>query len=161
MSKEVKKTIDSMLDRLETVTNETKELKKGLIALQKIHDQQVNLVKQKSKTTPKNVASQRTVPKELAKLLKIKGKLSKIDVTHKLYGYIDENKLKDLENKKNINPNSALKKALGIKKNELLTYDNLQTFIDRVYGDSRPTSEESSDFSDEEQMLEDDSDEEP
>ncbi len=143
MSKDFTEAIDKLTGTLDKMKE---EYKKGLKTLKKIHDQEIKILKKEKKDNVSSIASQRKVPNDLVKLLKLKkkDKYTKTDIIHKLYEYIDDKHLKDSENKKIIHPDNALIKALCIKKNELLTYDNFITFVDRGYGDSEADADDNS-----------------
>ena len=55
------------------------------------------------------------------------------DVTQALYAYIKEHKLQDSESKLTINPNEKLCKLLDIDQTHKLTYQNLQTHMNKHY----------------------------
>jgi hypothetical protein len=56
-------------------------------------------------------------------------KISRLELTQKIYKYIKDNNLQNPINKRIINPNSALKKLLDLKSNDQLTFLNLQRYL--------------------------------
>lgn len=55
--------------------------------------------------------------------------MARTDVSKEIHRYIKEHKLQDSGNGRNIVPDAALAKLLGVKKDDKLTYFNLQKFL--------------------------------
>lgn len=55
--------------------------------------------------------------------------MARTEVTKELQKYILNNKLQDPSNRRNINPDAKLRKLLGMKKSDSLTYFNLQKWM--------------------------------
>ena len=55
------------------------------------------------------------------------------DVTKAFSAYIEAHKLKDAVKGHTIHPDEAMRKVLGIKADEVLTYRNVQTFLYKLY----------------------------
>ena len=55
--------------------------------------------------------------------------MARTEVTKELQKYILSNKLQDPSNRRNINPDAKLRKLLGMKKSDSLTYFNLQKWM--------------------------------
>lgn len=55
------------------------------------------------------------------------------DVTRAFSAYVDSHKLKDAEKGHTIHPDAAMRKVLGLKEGENLTYRNIQSFLYKLY----------------------------
>jgi len=55
------------------------------------------------------------------------------DVTRAFSAYVDAHKLKDAEKGHTIHPDAAMRKVLGVKEGEALTYRNIQTYLYKLY----------------------------
>jgi len=141
-NKEIKE-IEKKVEKLQ------KDLKSTMTLLDKV--KKVQITDKKVDKTPKNGNfTLIEVPTKIKKLLNIKDdvKRSRMEITHLLYEYIDKKKLKNPKDNKQINPNDQLKKAFEMKKNEKLTFENFQKFLDRVYSSSDSSDDESEESSD-------------
>ncbi len=76
-----------------------------------------------------------TLKDELCSFLgKSKGtKMTPADVTRAFSAYVDSHKLKDAEKGHTIHPDSAMRKVLGVKEGETLTYRNIQSYLYKLY----------------------------
>ena len=55
------------------------------------------------------------------------------DVTRAFSAYVDKHKLKDAEKGHTIHPDPAMRKVLGVKEDEALTYRNIQSYLYKLY----------------------------
>ena len=55
------------------------------------------------------------------------------DVTRAFSAYVDSHKLKDAEKGHTIHPDVAMRKVLGVKEGETLTYRNIQSYLYKLY----------------------------
>jgi chromatin remodeling complex protein RSC6 len=55
------------------------------------------------------------------------------DVTRAFSAYVDQHKLKDAEKGHTIHPDAAMRKVLGVKDGEALTYRNIQSYLYKLY----------------------------
>ena len=55
------------------------------------------------------------------------------DVTRAFSAYVDSHKLKDAEKGHTIHPDAPMRKVLGVKEGEALTYRNIQTYLYKLY----------------------------
>ena len=55
------------------------------------------------------------------------------DVTRAFSAYVDSHKLKDAEKGHTIHPDVAMRKVLGVKDGEALTYRNIQSYLYKLY----------------------------
>ena len=76
-----------------------------------------------------------TLKDELCNFLgKSKGsQMTPADVTRAFSAYVDSHKLKDAEKGHTIHPDAAMRKVLGVKEEETLTYRNIQSFLYKLY----------------------------
>ena len=76
-----------------------------------------------------------TLKDELCVFLgKAKGsQMTPADVTRAFSAYVDSHKLKDAEKGHTIHPDAAMRKVLGVKDGEVLTYRNVQSFLYKLY----------------------------
>ena len=76
-----------------------------------------------------------TLKDELAHFLgQAKGhQMTPADVTRAFSAYVDAHKLKDAEKGHTIHPDAAMRKVLGVKEGEALTYRNIQTYLYKLY----------------------------
>jgi chromatin remodeling complex protein RSC6 len=65
---------------------------------------------------------------------KAKGsQMTPADVTRAFSAYVDSHKLKDAEKGHTIHPDAAMRKVLGVKEGENLTYRNIQSYLYKLY----------------------------
>ena len=76
-----------------------------------------------------------TLKDELCSFLgKSKGaQMTPADVTRAFSAYVDSHKLKDAEKGHTIHPDVAMRKVLGVKDGEALTYRNIQSYLYKLY----------------------------
>ena len=76
-----------------------------------------------------------TLKDELCSFLgKAKGsQMTPADVTRAFSAYVDSHKLKDAEKGHTIHPDVAMRKVLGVKEGETLTYRNIQSYLYKLY----------------------------
>ncbi|AKI80241.1 putative SWIB domain-containing protein [Acanthamoeba polyphaga mimivirus] len=79
-----------------------------------------------------------TVPQSLKDLLKIDDDvLSRSKVTELMYKYFTDNKMYNSKTKREIIPNSKIKKLFGMKEGDIITFYNMQTWLKKVYNDNQ------------------------
>lgn len=88
-----------------------------------------------ARTTPSGFAKPTKISDELCAFLSVpKGtEMARTEVTRKLNAYIKENGLFDQANKRKILPNAALKKLLGSKDGDDVSYFNVQRYMKRHF----------------------------
>jgi len=76
-----------------------------------------------------------TLKDELCLFLgKSKGsQMTPADVTRAFSAYVDAHKLKDAQKGHTIHPDAAMRKVLGVKEGEEITYRNIQSFLYKLY----------------------------
>ncbi len=128
-----------VLEKLQGVLNETKELMVLVKTLQKEHvklqKQSVKKVKKVAvdgvKRSPSGFAKPTNLSDELCDFLGVEhgSAMARTIVTKHINEYIKKNKLQDEADKRHIVPDAKLKKILSLKEGDKLTYFNLQTYI--------------------------------
>jgi len=108
---------------------EVKKLRKQVS--KKIEKYEKILKKKKKKRSPSGFAKPSKISKELCSFLgKNPGtEMARTEVTKMITTYIKEKQLQNPENKRVIMPDKKLGKLLMIKKNDKLTYFNLQKYM--------------------------------
>lgn len=76
-----------------------------------------------------------TLKDELCTFLgKTKGsQMTPADVTRAFSAYVEQHKLKDVDKGHTIHPDAAMRKVLGLKDGEQVTYRNVQTYLYKLY----------------------------
>lgn len=76
-----------------------------------------------------------TLKDELCAFLgKAKGtQMTPADVTRAFSAYVESHKLKDAEKGHTIHPDAAMRKVLGVKEGEQITYKNIQRYLYKLY----------------------------
>jgi chromatin remodeling complex protein RSC6 len=131
----------STLDVLEQKVNALLTLAKEAIVALKVAKKEVEKMKKVAEKAERKRANARTSPSGFAKPAKISDELcgflsvakgtemSRTDVTRHINQYVKANKLFKQDNKRVILPNPALKKLLGCKDTDVVTYFNLQRWL--------------------------------
>lgn len=131
---------EDILKTLKEINTLTKKVTADLKELESIHKKELKLA---SKTTTKKSGKQSgfnepvPVPEPLQNLLELDNTpLSRSHVTKLMYKYVKENKLYSPDTKKIIIPNKEMKDIFGIKKNDVMKFENFQTWLKKVYNEN-------------------------
>jgi len=146
------KSVDQEISELITVFQKTRdESVKAIKSLQRLQKSVSKAVKEASKRRRRvKAADENGVPKEkrptifttpvtlkdeLCSFLgKSKGsQMTPADVTRAFSAYVDSHKLKDAEKGHTIHPDVAMRKVLGVKDGESVTYRNIQSYLYKLY----------------------------
>ena len=131
----------SSLDTLEQKVTALLTLAKEALSALKVAKKEVEKMKKVAEKAERKRANARTSPSGFAKPAKIsddlcaflsvaKGtEMSRTDVTRHINQYVKTHKLFKQDNKRVILPNPALKKLLGCKDTDVVTYFNLQRWL--------------------------------
>jgi hypothetical protein len=131
----------SPLDVLEQKVASLLTLAKEALAALKVAKKEIEKVKKVAEKAERKRANARTSPSGFAKPAKISDELcaflsvpkgtemSRTDVTRHINQYVKTHNLFNKENKRVILPNAALKKLLGSKDTDTVTYFNLQRWL--------------------------------
>jgi len=132
---------ESPLTRLTSKVSALAVLLKEVQAELKIAQKEYDKLKKASEKAERKRANARTSPSGFAKPTKISDELcaflsvakgtemSRTEVTRHINEYVKKNNLFNTENKRVILPNAALKKLLGCKDSDEVTYFNLQKWM--------------------------------
>lgn len=126
--------ITALVALLKEVQVELKVVKKENERMKKIVER-TEAKRAKARSNPNGFAKPSKITDELCDFLGVaRGTmLSRTDVTRKVNAYIKDNKLNKPENKRIINPDTKLRKILGIKPDEELSYFSLQRYLSRSF----------------------------
>jgi chromatin remodeling complex protein RSC6 len=126
--------IAALVTLLKEVQGELKVVKKENERMKKIVER-TEAKRAKARSNPNGFAKPSKITDELCDFLAVpRGTmLSRTDVTRKVNAYIKDNKLNKPENKRIINPDTKLRKILGIKPDEELSYFSLQRYLSRSF----------------------------
>lgn len=126
--------IQALASLLKEVQTEMKVVKKENERMKKIVER-TEAKRAKARSNPNGFAKPSKITDELCDFLAVpRGTmLSRTDVTRKVNAYIKDNKLNKPENKRIINPDAKLRKILGIKPDEELSYFSLQRYLSRSF----------------------------
>jgi len=108
-----------------------KELEKIMKKMQKETAKKMNKNKKNVKREPSGFAKPTPISKELCDFLQkpIGTEMARTEVTKYLTQYIKEHNLQFEEDKRKIKPDAKLKKLLNLKKDDQVTYFNLQKYM--------------------------------
>ena len=116
--------------------------KKTLLCLKELDAAYKKEIKSIKKNTKKNSGKNSgfnkpaAVPKTLQKILNLNDKpLARSHVAKLMYKYFDENNLYSPRTKKIIIPNKAMRTIFGMKKTEIIKFENFQTWLKNVYSE--------------------------
>lgn len=146
------KSVDQEISELIAVFQKTRdESVKAIKSLQRLQKSVSKAVKEASKRRRRvKAADENGAPKEkrptifttpvtlkdeLCSFLgKSKGsQMTPADVTRAFSAYVDSHKLKDAEKGHTIHPDAAMRKVLGVKDGESVTYRNIQSYLYKLY----------------------------
>ena len=113
------------------ITNQVKNLEKMYRKLVKENTKNMKKKNMKVKRSPSGFAKPTSISKELCDFLQkpIGTEMARTEVTKYLTQYIKEHKLQFEEDKRKIKPDTKLKKLLNLKKDDEVTYFNLQKYM--------------------------------
>ena len=141
-----KKTLQSEFDNLlqnlctikmqiTSLQNNVKSIEKKVKKNIKTWEKKINKNKNKGSRKPSGFAVPTQISNDLCKFMNISEgmKMARTEVTQYIISYIKQKNLQDKENGRKIKPDNALKCLLDIKKNEDLTYFNLQKYMNKHF----------------------------
>lgn len=137
-----------VLAQIQAVYSQISALKSAVRDLEKKAVREIKTANKKSKRsaskgnrTPSGFVKPAPISAELAAFLgKAKGtEMARTDVTKEINAYIRANSLQDKDNGRIIVPDAKLTKLLNLKKEDQLTYFNLQRYMSPHFSKSKPT----------------------
>ncbi len=134
-------TFDELVIKINSFASVLKETQTLLKALSKEYERMKKTVEKterkraNARTNPNGFAKPAKITDEMHEFLSIpKGtEISRTDVTRRINAYIKEHNLYKPENKRIILPDDKLRKILGAKSDEEVTFFNLQRFLSRSF----------------------------
>lgn len=138
----IKKEFDTLLNNLSAfksqitaVQNRVKGIEKQVKKEIKSLERKIIKNKNKGSRKPSGFAVPTQISTELCKFMNVDegAKLARTEVTQYIISYIKKKKLQDEKNGRKIKPDKALKSLLNVKKNEDLTYFNLQKYMNKHF----------------------------
>jgi upstream activation factor subunit UAF30 len=128
-------TMTALKSQITLIQNQTKVLEKSIKKQMTALKKEASKNKNKGNRKPSGFAKPTKVTKELCEFMnKDEGsEIARTEVTCALISYIEEHNLQNEENKKVISPDEKLKSLLNIKDDEVLTYFNLQKFMNKHF----------------------------
>ena len=128
-------TITIFRNQMNILQQQIKVLEKNVKKECKILKKEVDKNKNKGNKKPSGFAKPTKVTNELCHFMNKKegSEIARTDVTKALIEYIDNNKLQNIDNKKIINPDEKLKILLGIEDDSVLTYFNIQKYMNKHF----------------------------
>lgn len=128
-------TMTALKSQISLIQTQTKILEKSIKKQMTALKKEASKNKNKGNRKPSGFAKPTKVTKELCEFMnKDEGsEIARTDVTCALISYIEQHNLQNGENKKVISPDEKLKSLLNIKDDEVLTYFNLQKFMNKHF----------------------------
>ena len=147
---------DQLIDLIEYVKNDIRDKRmylKCMKAYQKKYNKMIKeLNKKKKKVNPNKKKSGFSAPQIVPKEFHEQPwgcdpdvKLPRPVLTKMVYGYIEDNDLKDPDNKRIIKPDKTIIKLFHLKKNDILKFETFQTFMAKLYKPSKNITNSDSD----------------
>ena len=135
-------TMTSLKSQISLIQTQTKVLEKSIKKQMTALKKEASKNKNKGNRKPSGFAKPTKVTKELCEFMnKDEGsEIARTDVTCALISYIEQHNLQNGENKKVISPDEKLKSLLNIKDDEVLTYFNLQKFMNKHFISAKNSS---------------------
>jgi len=140
--KELQNNFDDLLQKMGTlklqitvVQNMVRGIERNVNKEIKSLERKIKKKKVKSNRKPSGFAVPTKISTELCKFMNVDfgSTMARTEVTQYVIAYIKEKKLQDKENGRRIKPDSALKTLLSVKKDEKLTYFNLQKYMNKHF----------------------------
>lgn len=141
---------NALTEHINELYSNIKTIKNNLKNLEKSHKKELKMSKKYRKSKrlnnenkkPSGFNKPKPVPTEIINLLGLEkgAELPRTKITKLIYGYIKDNKLQSPEDKRTILPDAKLKKLFNLKKDEAVTFYNIQTHIKKVYPETITTT---------------------
>jgi upstream activation factor subunit UAF30 len=124
-------TLTELLKQVKNIQNDMKVIQKQYNKVSKEHEKMLKKKRNSKNNKPSGFAIPSSLSDEMLDFLGLeKGiKVPRNEVLKLINKYIVENELRQEEDKRNILPDKKLKKLLNVKKNDKVTYFNLQSYL--------------------------------
>ena len=128
-------TLSSFRSQITMLQNQVRALEKTVGKQMRTYAREAKKIKNKGNRKPSGFAVPTKISDELCVFMKKpKGSsAARTEVTQYIIKYIKDNNLQWNENRKIIKPNTPLKNLLAVKKNEEVTYFNIQRFMNKHF----------------------------
>jgi len=136
----------ALTEQISELYTNIKTIKNNLRNLEKSHKKELKMSKKYRKSKrlnnenkkPSGFNKPKPVPVEIINLLGLEkdAELPRTKITKLIYGYIKDHKLQSPEDKRTILPDTKLKKLFSLKKDDKVTFYNIQTHIKKLYPDT-------------------------
>ena len=147
----ISKDFSDFLEKLQQVNSLLSSLKTEFRALEKkttrefkvVQKQNAKRKRKQGNRSPSGFVKPTLISNELADFLKKShgSEMARTEVTREINAYIRENKLQDKDNGRKINADKKLSALLKLKKDDELTYFNLQKFMSHHFAKaSKPST---------------------
>lgn len=133
----------ALTEQISELYTNIKTIKNNLRNLEKSHKKELKMSKKYRKSKrlnnenkkPSGFNKPKPVPVEIINLLGLEkdAELPRTKITKLIYGYIKDHKLQSPEDKRTILPDTKLKKLFSLKKDDKVTFYNIQTHIKKLY----------------------------
>ena len=131
--------MQAIQDALKENYQQQKKLMDELKKLLQLHKHEIkNISKQNKGNAGKYSGFNKPerVPESIRDLLGLDDiMMSRTEVTRSLYKYFTDNNMYNSSTKKEIIPNRAVRKVFGMKRDDIITFYNLQTWLKKVYNE--------------------------
>ena len=121
--------------KITVIQNSVRGIEKNVRKELKSLERKLNKNKNKGSRKPSGFAVPSSISNELCSFMKLNqgAKIARTEVTQYIINYIKQKELQDKNNGRKIKPDKALKSLLNVKKNEDLTYFNLQKYMNKHF----------------------------
>jgi|TARA_B110000037_G_scaffold220572_1_gene288838 chromatin remodeling complex protein RSC6 len=128
-------TLSSFRSQITMLQNQVRGLEKTVGKQMRAFQREAKKNKNKGNRKPSGFAVPTPISKELCDFMgkEYGSKAARTEVTQYIIQYIKDNKLQWNENRKIIKPNTPLKNLLATKKNDEVTYFNIQRYMNRHF----------------------------
>ena len=133
--KNLSNTLSSLKSQITMSLNQVRRIEKNVNKRFRVLERKINKNKNKGSRKPSGFALPTKISNQLCQFMNepIGVSMARTEVTQYIIQYIKNKKLQDKTNGRKIKPDDALKSLLNIKKNEDLTYFNLQKYMNQHF----------------------------
>lgn len=128
-------TLSDLKAKITVIQNSVRGIEKNVRKELRSLERKLSKNKNKGSRKPSGFAVPSSISNELCNFMKLDqgAKIARTEVTQYIINYIKQKELQDKNNGRKIKPDKALKSLLNVKKNEDLTYFNLQKYMNKHF----------------------------
>ena len=128
-------TLSAFRAQITMLQNQVRGLEKHVNKQMRTLQREAKKNKNKGNRKPSGFAVPTKITDELCKFMKRPNgsKVARTEVTQYIIGYIRDQKLQQEDNRKFISPDAQLKKLLGAKEGDQVTYFNIQRYMNKHF----------------------------